>query len=61
MRSTLLTNLALEGDRVEMEGRGYGHGVGMSQWGAYAQANAGKTAEQIVESYFKDVTVEKAY
>ena len=61
MRSTFLTNLALEGDRIEMEGRGYGHGVGMSQWGAYAQAASGKTAEQIVDSYFKAVTVEKAY
>lgn len=31
---------------------GSGHGVGMSQWGAEGMADAGKTAEQIVEYYY---------
>ena len=61
MRSTLLTNLAVEDGRVEMEGRGYGHGVGMSQWGAYGQAEEGRTAEEIVLSYFRNVEVVSAY
>lgn len=33
-------------------GSGWGHGIGMSQWGAYAMANAGKTAEEILTYYF---------
>ncbi len=55
MRSTLIDEIVLEGDNVVMKGRGYGHGVGMSQWGAYNMANEGKSAEDIIRYYFKDV------
>ncbi len=61
MRSTLLTKLNFEGGKVTMEGKGYGHGVGMPQWGAYGMAEDGKTAEEIVTYYFQDVTVEKVW
>ena len=33
-------------------GRGWGHGVGMSQWGAMAMAEQGYTAEQILAHYY---------
>ena len=36
---------------------GYGHGVGMSQYGANALAREGKTWQEIVEHYYTDVTV----
>ena len=58
MRSTMLTELTLSGNTVKMAGKGYGHGVGMPQWGAYGMAEEGKTAEEIVRYYFHDVTVE---
>ncbi len=58
MRSTLLTELKKENGGVIMSGKGYGHGVGMPQWGAYGLAEEGKTAEEIVRAYFRDVTVE---
>lgn len=61
MRSTLLTSLKAEDGRLVMAGKGYGHGVGMPQWGAYALAEEGKTAEEIVTYYFRDVTVEKLW
>lgn len=61
MRSTLLTSLRMEDGKVVMEGKGYGHGVGMSQWGAYGMAEEGKTAEEIVMHYFKDVSVVKIW
>lgn len=61
MRSTLLTHLQMEEGRILMAGKGYGHGVGMPQWGAYALAKDGKTAEEIVSYYFQDVMVEKAW
>jgi stage II sporulation protein D len=35
-----------------ISGRGWGHGVGMSQYGAYGQANAGRTYEQILAHYY---------
>ncbi|HEY3334139.1 MAG TPA: SpoIID/LytB domain-containing protein [Candidatus Limnocylindrales bacterium] len=34
-------------------GRGYGHGVGMNQYGARGRAQAGQTAAQILSAYFK--------
>jgi len=36
---------------------GYGHGVGMSQYGANALAREGKSWREIVNWYYKDVTV----
>ena len=61
MRSTLLTSLKQENGKILMAGKGYGHGVGMPQWGAYGMAEEGKTAEEIVAAYFRNVTVEKAW
>lgn len=61
MRSCLLESLRVEDNQVKMKGRGYGHGVGMSQWGAYAMAKAGRTAEEIVTHYFRGVMLDKAW
>lgn len=61
MKSTLITHLALTDNGVEVEGRGYGHGVGLSQWGAYAMATNGKNYEDIVKYYFKDIDIVKMW
>lgn len=61
MRSTLLSTLSIRDGAVRMSGKGYGHGVGMSQWGAYGMAQEGKRAEDIVTHYFRDVTIEKLW
>ena len=34
-------------------GRGFGHGVGMSQWGAHGLANRGQSYEQILRHYYR--------
>ena len=34
-----------------VSGRGYGHGVGMSQFGAYGMAKAGRTYDEILRHY----------
>lgn len=61
MRSCLIESLRVEDGQVIMSGKGYGHGVGMSQWGAYAMAQAGKTAQEIVLHYFTGVTLDRAW
>lgn len=61
MRSTLLSSLKAEKGTVTMAGKGYGHGVGMSQWGAYGMAQSGKSAMEIVKHFFQNVTVEKLW
>jgi stage II sporulation protein D len=40
-------------------GRGFGHGVGMSQWGAYHLASKGYNYHQILLYYYKDSTLAK--
>ena len=61
MRSTLLTELSVEGDVIRMSGLGYGHGVGLSQWGAHALAQRGWPAEEIALHYYKGLRVDKAW
>lgn len=61
MRSTMLTDIKIEGGSLIVSGKGFGHGVGMSQWGAKAMAEQGKKAEQIIEYFFKDVQINKEW
>jgi len=61
MRSTMLNTLSIRDGSVRMSGRGYGHGVGMSQWGAYGMARQGKTAAEIIMHYFRDVELEQLW
>jgi stage II sporulation protein D len=52
-------SLELKGDQVEIKTRGYGHGVGMSQWGANGMAKTGKSAEQIVKYFYQGVSLQR--
>lgn len=45
------------GDSFTITGSGWGHNVGMSQWGAYAMAEQGKTYEEILQFYFTGIDV----
>lgn len=45
------------GDTITFYGRGYGHGVGMSQYGAYGRAVAGQTAATILAHYYPGTTL----
>lgn len=45
-------------DQITFTTYGYGHGVGMSQWGANLMAKQGKKAEQIVSHYYQRVKIE---
>jgi len=53
--------ITVEGDRVLFVGQGFGHGVGMCQWGAYAMAKRGHTAKMILGYYYPGTRVERAY
>jgi stage II sporulation protein D len=57
LKSTLVSDVTVDGDRVTFKGSGYGHGVGMSQWGAYGLAEQGTAAEDIVTHYFRNVSI----
>lgn len=61
LKSMLLDKIEVAGDKVIFTGKGYGHGVGMSQWGANKLAATGKTPEEIIGHYFKGTTLEKRW
>lgn len=44
-------------DRFVFRGKGFGHGVGMSQWGAQGMALAGASAEQILTHYYRGIAL----
>ncbi|HZH60382.1 MAG TPA: stage II sporulation protein D [Metabacillus sp.] len=50
----------IKGDSVVIETKGFGHGVGMSQYGANFMAEAGKTYEEIVSHYYNGTEVSAA-
>jgi stage II sporulation protein D len=57
LKSTLLRDVSVSGGKVTFTGSGFGHGVGMSQWGAYGMAEQGSKAQDIVMHYFKNVSI----
>lgn len=53
------TNFTYEfnGDYITFHCKGYGHGVGMSQWGANAMAKNGSNYEEILKHYYTGVEI----
>ena len=43
-----------------LAGGGWGHGVGMSQWGAFGQAKAGRDYRQILATYYRGTEIGSA-
>jgi stage II sporulation protein D len=49
------------GRELVLSGRGYGHGVGMSQWGAQGMASGGQGYRQVLQHYYPGTTIARAY
>jgi stage II sporulation protein D len=47
--------------RLTIRGLGYGHGIGMCQWGAIGRARAGQDFRTILRTYFPGTNVARAY
>ena len=47
------------GSNVVFDMKGYGHGVGMSQYGALGMAKQGYTYDEILKHYYTGVTIKK--
>ena len=61
MRSIWITDINKQADGIEILGRGFGHGVGLCQWGAHALAKAGKSPEAIIKHYYPEITIMKLW
>ncbi|MGB9734847.1 MAG: SpoIID/LytB domain-containing protein [bacterium] len=60
LRSTLFW-FHIKNDEIIFNGRGFGHGVGMCQWGAYGMAKKGYNYKQIIHHYYTNVHIERIY
>lgn len=58
-KSYLIDSLEEKGNQYVLRGRGYGHGVGMSQWGASVMGERGKTYQDIIEFYFPGTKIKQ--
>ncbi|HJU65048.1 MAG TPA: SpoIID/LytB domain-containing protein [Gemmatimonadaceae bacterium] len=57
---TVVSERAADGAvaRLTFRGSGWGHGVGMCQWGAFGRARAGQDFRSILQTYYPGTTVE---
>ena len=54
LRSSFFSVVSL-GDSIVLNGRGYGHGVGLCQEGAMVMAGKGFDFRQIIDFYYSEV------
>lgn len=52
-------SVSQNGDNIVFSTKGYGHGVGMSQYGANEMAKAGYSYKEILRYFYTGVTIEK--
>lgn len=57
LRSTDFT-FNIKENNIEITTKGYGHGVGMSQYGANNMAKQGYTYKEILKYYYKDIKID---
>ena len=55
--SLTVDNAGGEVSNLTVNGRGYGHGIGMCQWGAIGRARAGQNYRTILETYYPGTTI----
>jgi SpoIID/LytB domain protein len=57
-KSHFVTSINLKDGVYDLKGKGWGHGVGMSQYGAKAMADQGKSYKEILGFYYEGTTFE---
>lgn len=58
LKSSFFT-IKKENEKINITTKGYGHGVGMSQYGAQGMALNGYTYDEILKYYYQGVTIKK--
>ena len=56
LRSTLF-RMSTDGRNIRVKGRGFGHGLGLSQWGAYYLAEKGVDYHRILAHYYQNANL----
>jgi stage II sporulation protein D len=58
LRSTLF-RVSTDGQNLHVKGRGFGHGLGLSQWGAYHLAKQGVDYQRILTHYYQSASLSR--
>ena len=58
LRSTKFS-LGVDAYSVTVAGKGFGHGIGLSQWGAKGMAERGKSYDHILTHFYQGIQVNK--
>jgi len=58
LKSTMF-DMNYDGQYFKFSGKGWGHGVGMSQWGAYRMAKNGYNYKEILKFYYSGISFSK--
>ncbi|MBY0097123.1 SpoIID/LytB domain-containing protein [Mesobacillus maritimus] len=61
MKSYLVNKVDTAGDTIQATGAGFGHGIGLSQYGAKKAGESGKTYQDIIGFYFDKTSVKALY
>jgi len=56
LRSTRF-NASIKWGSLILDGQGWGHGVGMCQWGAFGMAKKGRKADEIIKYYYPEAKI----
>lgn len=61
LKSTLIESVDNNRNSITVHGKGFGHGVGMCQWGAQGMAKAGIIASDILARYYPGTELRRFY
>ena len=61
MRSIWITDIKNQPGKIGLKGRGFGHGVGLCQWGAYSFAKQDRSPKSIVKHYYPKANIVKIW
>lgn len=61
LKSTVFQVLAAGNDQWVLRGRGFGHGVGLCQWGAKVAGESGLKTRAILKIYYPDAVLARAW
>jgi stage II sporulation protein D len=61
IQSTCCTIVSLKDEFIFIAGKGFGHGVGLCQYGSREMARQGKTTEQILSYYYPNSRLKYLY
>ncbi|MCQ6276859.1 SpoIID/LytB domain-containing protein [Bacillus sp. V3B] len=58
MKSPYIKSVQDDGTKITINGGGWGHGIGMSQYGAFQMSKEGKTYREILNFYYPGTSIE---